>query len=344
MIEKAFSFLKHYDGPTLKIMEVCGTHTQAIAKNGFHQTFSKQIQLISGPGCPVCVTPSSYIDKLVNFSKQEGHCVLSFGDMLKVPGQNGSLAKAKMEGGRVEFLYSPLQAIGIAQKNPDTQFVFAAVGFETTVAVYAVMVEEIVNRGINNLKLLTSIKTIIPALDFICKSEHHIDGFLCPGHVSVIIGSHVYEPLARRYQKPFVVTGFEGEHIIAAVYDIIMQIQNKEYSVKNLYKSSVSDEGNTKAWALIQTYFEAGDIVWRGIGDMASSGLFLKDAYAALDAGSKGLADDNIDPNCKCTDVILGRISPFGCGMFGKACTPSNPIGPCMVSSEGACGIYYTTI
>ncbi len=197
--------LKEYNGKQIKIMEVCGTHTSSIFKNGIRSLISPKIQLISGPGCPVCVTSSSYIDKLIEYSLKEKHCILTFGDMMKVKGNKLSLTEAKAIGGNVKILYSPLAAIKIAIENSDTQFIFAAVGFETTTPIYALLIEEIIKNNIKNLKLLTSIKTIIPALSFICENEKKIDAFLCPGHVSVITGCSVYKALADKYHKPFVV-------------------------------------------------------------------------------------------------------------------------------------------
>lgn len=334
--------LKEYDGKDIKIMEVCGTHTSSIFKNGIRSLISSRIQLISGPGCPVCVTASSYIDRLLEYALKDNHCVLTFGDMMKVKGSKLSLTEAKAMGGNVKILYSPLSAIKAAIKSPDTQFVFAAVGFETTAPIYALMMEEIIKNGIKNLRLMTSIKTIMPAVSYICVNEENIDAFLCPGHVSVITGSSLYREMALKYRKPFVIGGFEGEHIIAAIYEIVRQISSKEYSMKNMYQSAVSSGGNQKAKALIDKYFEVADDYWRGIGIIKDSALRLRPEYKDFDAGSTTSEDVDITPpGCKCTDVILGRITPAKCPLFGRACTPLNAVGPCMVSSEGACGIWY---
>jgi hydrogenase expression/formation protein HypD len=201
-LEQVKDELLHYDGGPVKIMEVCGTHTASIFKNGIRSLLSPKLQLISGPGCPVCVTSSSYIDRLVEYSLQEKHCVLTFGDMMKVKGTRMSLTEAKAAGGKVRILYSPLAAVQTALRDKDTQYVFAAVGFETTVPIYALLLEEIIKNSIRNLKLMTSVKTILPALSFICENEKNIDAFLCPGHVSVITGSAVYRELAAKYRKP----------------------------------------------------------------------------------------------------------------------------------------------
>lgn len=334
--------LKNYDGKKIKIMEVCGTHTSSIFRSGIKSIISEKLELISGPGCPVCVTHSAYIDKLIEYSLRENYCVLTFGDMMKVKGTELSLTQAGAIGAKVKILYSPLDAIKVAMENRNTQYVFAAVGFETTTPIYALLIEEIINNNIDNLKLLTSLKTIIPALNFICENEEKIDAFLCPGHVSVIIGCDVYKELAEKYQKPFVVSGFEGEHILAAIYEILRQINTKQYSMKNLYTNAVSEEGNKKALSMIYKYFEVGDDYWRGIGIIDKSALRLKAEYEKYDAGSCfENIEETVIKGCRCRDVVLGRIHPTDCGLFGKQCTPLNAVGPCMVSSEGVCGIWY---
>lgn len=341
-LEQIKDELKNYDGRPIKIMEVCGTHTGSIFKHGIRSLLSPKIQLISGPGCPVCVTNAAYIDKLVDYSLQDGHCVLTFGDMMKVKGSHMSLTEAKALGGKVDILYSPLSAIKLAMDNPMTKFIFAAVGFETTTPIYALIMDELIKNNIHNLRLLTSVKTVIPALEFICENEKGIDAFLCPGHVSVIIGSDAYESLSKKYHKPCVIAGFEGEHILGAVYEIISQIKHQSFSVKNLYTSVVSGEGNLKAQELVSQYFEVVDDDWREIGVIPGSALRLKKDYEEYDAGSLLEAYVSAGPKgCRCSDVILGRIQPVECPLFSKVCSPLNAIGPCMVSVEGACGIWY---
>lgn len=341
-LQQVIDELKNYEGEKIKIMEVCGTHTSSIFKNGIRSLLSPKIQLISGPGCPVCVTSAAYIDKLVEYSLMENHLILTFGDMMKVKGSQMSLTGAKAIGGNVKILYSPLTAIKEAMEDKNTQFIFAAIGFETTTPIYALMIEEMLKNKIDNLKLLTSIKTIIPALTYICENEKNIDAFLCPGHVSVITGSSVYEELTEKYHKPFVVAGFEGEHILAAVYDIVNQVVHHQYKTKNMYVSAVTEEGNSKARDLINKYFESTDDYWRGIGEIKNSALKIREEYLEFDAGSrlKALPEQN-PKGCRCTDVILGRINPVDCPLFKTTCSPLNAIGPCMVSSEGACGIWY---
>lgn len=340
--EKVIQYLKEYDGPELKIMEVCGTHTSSIFKNGIRSLISPKIRLISGPGCPVCVTPTAFIDRCIEYAKKDGHVLYSFGDMLKVPGSDGSLSVAKGDGAGVELMFSPLDAVAAAEKNPEKTVVIAAVGFETTVPTYAVALEAARRRGVRNLKLVTALKTTFPAIEWICENEKGIDAFLCPGHVSVITGSDAFISFAEKYRRPFVVAGFEGEHILAAIYHIVRQLEEGRGEAKNLYPNAVRSGGNEKAKALIEKYFEPGEAVWRGLGMIPGSGLYLRKEYGEYDGGSFGLNDDAVLPKaCRCADVITGRINPCDCPMFGKVCTPTDPYGPCMVSAEGACGIWF---
>lgn len=340
--EKVIRYLHDYDGPEVKIMEVCGTHTSSIFKNGIRSLISPKIRLISGPGCPVCVTPTAFIDKCIEYAKKEGHILYSFGDMMKVPGSEESLSIAKGEGAKVELMFSPLDAVIAAEKDPKHIYVIAAVGFETTIPTYAVALEEAIKRGVTNLKLVTALKTTFPAIAWICENEKDIDGFICPGHVSVITGSDAFDAFAEKYHKPFVVAGFEGEHILAVLYHIMRQLEEGKAEAKNLYPNAVRNNGNPKAMAFIEKYFTPGEATWRGLGTIPGSGMYLKEAYQAYDGGSYGLdADAKLPKACKCAEVIVGRMNPCDCPMFGKACTPTDPYGPCMVSAEGSCGIWY---
>ena len=341
-ITQVIDYLKSYDGRQLKLMEVCGTHTAAIFKNGIRDLISPKIRLISGPGCPVCVTPTAFIDKCVEYAKADGCELLTFGDMMKVPGSAGSLSENKTQA-NITIMYSPLEAIEKAKANPDITYVVAAVGFETTAPTYALLVEEAARQGIENIRLVTALKTAVPALHWICRNQNDIDGFICPGHVSVITGTHVYDELAGEYSKPFVVSGFEAEHILAAIYRIVKQIEAGEGRVENMYPNAVKEDGNPKALKAIETAFSPGAAMWRGLGLIGNSGLYLRDEYAIYDGGSKGLDEDmELPEGCRCGDVITGRINPDQCPMFESgACTPMDPFGPCMVSSEGSCGIWY---
>lgn len=345
-VKQIIDYLAAYDGRPLKIMEVCGTHTAAIFKNGIRSLISDKIKLISGPGCPVCVTPTAYIDRCIEYASRENHTLLTFGDMMKVPGSSGSLSEAKGNGSvNVDIMYSPFEALEKAAGDPGRTYVVAAVGFETTVPTYAMMVQEAARRGIRNVKLVTALKTVMVALEWICENQEDVDGFICPGHVSVITGSDVYKPLAERYHRPFVVTGFEAEHILASIYRIVRQIETGGAAVENLYRNAVKDECNRKAVAIMEEAFETGPAMWRGLGIIEKSGLYLREELAGYDGGSRDLYQDmELPSQCRCGDVIVGRINPDECPMFGRGCDPVKPFGPCMVSSEGACGIWYRNV
>ena len=333
---------RHWDGPDIRIMEVCGTHTAAILQGGIRSLLPKSIALLSGPGCPVCITPAAYIDKAVELAMRQDCRMYSFGDMLKVKGSTLSLDDAKAEGAHVRFLYSPLDLLEIAEKDPEHLHVFAAVGFETTAPVFAMLVKKAQEKGLENLRILTALRTILPALELILDSREPVDAFLAPGHVSAIIGSDAYLSLAQRYKRPFTVAGFSPEHILLAIRQLAHEVRDGRHDVCNLYPGAVHPDGNRKAQSLLENVFEPGPSVWRGIGVIPGSGLFLRASFAAFDAGSRGLdSDPPANPACRCTDVILGRIHPTGCPMFGTACTPQEAQGPCMVSDEGSCGLWY---
>ena len=328
-----------HDG-RLKIMEVCGTHTSSIFRSGIRSLIPENIALVSGPGCPACVTPPSVIDALIEIARAAE--VLSFGDMFRVPGSSSSLAQAKAEGCNVRLIYSPLEALALAKEKPDTRYVVAAVGFETTAPVYGALLEALARENIQNVALYTALKTIPEALDYICAREE-IDAFICPGHVSAIIGCEPYRALAQKYRKPFVIAGFEAEHILAALNEIVRQKRTGHHAVTNLYTSVVREKGQDKAMQLISKYFEKTDSFWRGIGEIPDSGYRLKKEYGCFSANIHGVAEKgDLPEGCCCAEVLLGRLLPKGCSLFGKLCTPQNPVGACMASSEGTCRIYYT--
>ena len=345
-IKQIIDYLQSYDGRPVKLMEVCGTHTAAIFKSGIRSLISDKIRLISGPGCPVCVTPTAYIDKCIEYASKENHVLLTFGDMMKVPGSRGSLSEAKGNGDvNIDIMYSPFEALEKAAENPNITYVVAAVGFETTAPAYAMLVKSAKEKGFSNIKLVTALKTAIPALEWICENQEDVDGFICPGHVSVITGSNVYIPLAEKYRKPFVVAGFEAEHILAAIYRIMKQLESGENAAENLYRNAVKEDGNRKAIDVINAVFEEGPAMWRGLGVIEDSGLYLNDEFSLYDGGSRALYEDmELPAECRCGDVIVGRINPDQCPMFGKKCSPMDPFGPCMVSSEGSCGIWYRNV
>ncbi len=332
--------LKNYNGKKLTFMEVCGTHTAAISENGIPSVLSSKIRLISGPGCPVCVTVADYIDKLIALSKMPDTCVVTFGDLIRVPGSSSSLQEARSNGGKIQMVYSPFDILELAEKDTKTTFIFAAVGFETTTPTYAILIDKIINNNIKNIKLLTALKTMPNAIDRLCSMGNKIDGFIAPGHVSAITGANEFLPLAEKYSLPFVVSGFEGEELLASIY-ALTKLNNKA-KVLNLYKSVVTDDGNTKAKEIVNKYFEPCDSAWRGLGMIEKSGMILKKEYSFYDAGSADLIKDKAKKNgCRCGEVITGFTSPCDCPLFGKICNPQNPQGACMVSNEGSCFNYY---
>ncbi|MBQ1821915.1 MAG: hydrogenase formation protein HypD [Lachnospiraceae bacterium] len=335
-------YLKSYDGPDMQIMEVCGSHTGAIAKNGIPGLLSPKIHLLSGPGCPVCVTPSSYVDKLIELSMNPKNCIVTFGDLLRVPGSTKrTLSSARGEGARVEMVYSPMDTIDLALKDPETDYIFAAVGFETTTPVYALLVDEVIRRDLRNVKLLTAIKTMPEVIRYLCESGAPIDAFIAPGHVSVVTGTKIYEPIAEEFRIPFGVAGFEGKELLAAIYGIVRSYGKGR--VMNFYPSVVREDGNPQARAMIDKYFIVHDCAWRGMGIVPGSGKVLREEYRYLDAGSIGLDEDHkANPACSCDRVLMGKIRPYECPLFGKICNPLNPQGACMVSTEGSCFSYYS--
>lgn len=339
-LQKMIQALESYDGEPLTFMEVCGTHTASVSKNGIADMLSPKLRLVSGPGCPVCVTVASYIDRLVELSLEPNTCVVTFGDMIRVRGGRQSLRDATAEGGRVRIVYSPLEVIGLAKSDPRTEYVFAAVGFETTTPVYAILMEEILGRGLKNVRLLTALKTMPAVIDRVCSEPNNLSGFLAPGHVSVITGSRAFAALADKYGLPFVVAGFEGEELLAAVYALVkLQGSAKVY---NLYPRAVTEEGNLQAREKAAAYFEPCVAAWRGLGIIPASGMKLRTEYADFDAGSEGLLEDTPrGAGCSCPDVIAGRISPVECPSYGRVCTPDTPQGACMVSAEGSCFHYF---
>ncbi|MHB1484282.1 MAG: hydrogenase formation protein HypD [Saccharofermentanales bacterium] len=333
-------YLYEYDGPPLKIMEVCGTHTAEISRCGIPAMISPSINLVSGPGCPVCVTVTAYIDRLAELAESSKNVIVTFGDMMRVKGKTKSLSDIKADGGQVRMVYSPLDILNLAAADKTRDFIFAAIGFETTTPVYAMLIEEIINNNIKNIKLLTSLKTMPAAIDWICRNQNGIDGFLAPGHVSTITGSKMFESLAAKYRIPFAVAGFTGQQILMALAALV---KNRGFGrVMNLYTASVTRNGNEIAQSATDRYFLPANAAWRGFGVIPDSGMVLRDEYMFLDAGSEGLDDDRANnPKCLCAEVLTGSISPARCTLFGNECTPQSQQGACMVSSEGSCYNYY---
>ncbi len=332
MDKEILDFLKEYNGPEIRLMEICGSHTAAIAAGGIRAILSEKIRMVSGPGCPVCVTVTAYIDRLITLSEDEKNVICSFGDLIRVPGSRGTLGNAKAAGARVHMLYSPFDMLELAENDREHNYIFAAVGFETTAPVYAELIAEAEERGIGNIRLLTSLKTMPEAVR---KIGGKMDGLLLPGHVCTISGYGIYEPLAEELGIPFVAAGFESENILQAIYALI-KLDHRGV-VRNFYPSAVTRDGNRQAKEAVDKYFETGDSFWRGLGCIEGSGTYLKKEYEGFDAGSRGLNEDSENTGCRCAYVITGEEQSRDCPLFMKSCTPSSPKGACMVSREGAC-------
>ncbi len=339
-INDVIKALKEYDGEDITLMEVCGTHTASISENAIPSLISDKIHLISGPGCPVCVTVSDYVDRLIELAL-DGNVIVTFGDMIRVPGSKKALKDIKFEGADIRMVYSPTETVALSKAEPEKNFVFAAVGFETTTPIYALLLDEIIKQKIENIRLLTALKTMPNVIAALCEKDNKIDGFLAPGHVATITGSDAFVPLAEKYSLPFAVSGFEAEEILSAIYALVkLHGQGK---VINLYKSAVSSDRNEKAFEIVHKYFEEYDAPWRGLGTVKGSGMALKDKYSKYDAGSRTLTNDySYQKGCSCGEIISGLKKPSDCPLYGKICTPENPKGACMVSNEGSCFNYIT--
>lgn len=326
------------------IMEVCGSHTMAIGRHGIRDLLPPSVDLVSGPGCPVCVTDAGYVDAAIELVRR-GAEVCTFGDMLNVPGSDGNLAEARAVGGTVTVCYTPLEALARARADRSREVVFLAIGFETTIAPVVSLVEIALTEGLGNLSLLTAFKVVPPALEALAADpELRVDAFLCPPHVSAIIGSDAYVAFAERHRRPCVVAGFEPLDILMGVEELLTQLVNGEHQVVNQYSRVVTRQGNRCAQAVMAKYLQPVAADWRGLGRLDASGLALRPEYAAFDAERRfGLAvrRGREPAGCRCGDVIKGKLRPAECPLFGKACTPSRPIGPCMVSSEGSCAAWF---
>ncbi|MGA2568964.1 MAG: hydrogenase formation protein HypD [Terracidiphilus sp.] len=328
-----------------KIMEVCGGQTHSIIKNGIDQMLPPGIEMVHGPGCPVCVTPLELIDKALAIAAQPGVIFCSFGDMLRVPGTEGDLFQVKGRGGDVRVVYSPLDAVELAVKNSDKQVVFFGVGFETTAPANAMSVHLARRRGLKNFSLLVSHVLVPPAIEAIMSSPgNQVNAFLAAGHVCSVMGYWEYPPLAEKFRVPIVVTGFEPLDLLDGIRRAIVQLESGRHEVENAYSRVVTFEGNRSAQQLLKEVFEVTDRAWRGIGVIPKSGLCLNADYREFDAELRfqisGIRTQE-SPLCHAGDVLRGAIKPAECPAFGKECTPRHPLGATMVSSEGACAAYY---
>ena len=328
------------------LMEVCGTHTMAISRSGLRKVLSSKLRLVSGPGCPVCVTPNYYLDKAIAYARKQGIIIVTFGDMLKVPGSSSSLEKEKASGRDIRVVYSSLDGLKIAEDNPEKKIVFLGVGFETTAPTLGATIKIAKEQNIKNFFVFSGHKTMPLAMRALVSGNGiNINGFICPGHVSTIIGAIPYAFIPEEYNISCVITGFEPVDIAQGIYMLIENIIGPlKPRVQIQYKRTVKKEGNPKAIQLMQDVFEETDSQWRGLGDIPGSGLKIRDAYRDFDA------EKNIEVKVEktketiewiCGEVLKGLKTPLDCRLFKKKCTPTNPVGACMVSSEGTCSAYY---
>lgn len=329
-------------GP-VRLMEICGTHTMAIARSGIRSILPKGVTLLSGPGCPVCVTPANVIDMILDLSAQPGILIASYGDLLRVPGsrQGDSLLARRASGANVASVYSPADAVRIAREHPETEVIFLGVGFETTAPGTAACITEAASENLSNFSVLCMLKKTEPALRTLIEADDFsVDGFLCPGHVAAIIGSESFLFLPKEYHLPGIVSGFEAGDLLYSILQLTEMIAEKAPALRNEYTRLVRPNGNPAALALMEQVFTSAPSDWRGLGHIAASGFAIREKYARWDAAKKfslspGPAVEI--PGCRCAQVIRGVLAPSDCPLFGKVCTPDNPVGPCMVSGEGAC-------
>ena len=331
-------------GRPVRIMEVCGTHTVELRRQGIHSLLPRGITLVSGPGCPVCVTPAGYVDNALGLAESGRAIIASFGDMLKVPGSSGRTLASLSAAGRARLVYSPTELVGMA-RGAGAPVVFLAVGFETTIPTIMSALLEAQNRGVDNLYLYTAFKTVPAALRFLLANPAHgIDGFLLPGHVSVVIGADAYGFLEQTGGRPGVITGFEALDMLLGILLVLRQVRKGTRRVENAYPRAVRPGGNPLARQLMETLLEPTDEAWRGLGVIPGAALGLRPALSARDAAkvfSLPMAADAEAPGCICARVVAGMATPPQCPLFGTRCTPDDPVGPCMVSSEGTCAAYF---
>jgi hydrogenase expression/formation protein HypD len=342
-IEKAQEF-KRIFGRKPAFMEVCGSHTMSLAKSGIKQCLKDDVQLISGPGCPVCVTDQKSIDAMIELSEGDNRIICTFGDMMRVPGSTKSLLDAKTAGKDVRVLYAPTDAIGLAKKYPEKEIIFLGIGFETTIPILSLLVGEAQSQNLENFSIWMSTKLVEPILrSLLDAGDVELDGFLLPGHVSIVLGEDSFRYLAEEYKISGVISGFEPAEVLSGIYKLIDLAIKSETKIINDHPSIVTKKGNAVAQNWMKTYFEECDEAWRGIGTIAKSGLDLKPEFERFNAKKRFNIKIN-EPKktkCRCGEVIRGLISPQECSLFGKACNPMKPIGPCMVSAEGSCSAYY---
>jgi len=329
----------------LRVMEVCGSHTMAIFRNGLRSILPEGMELVSGPGCPVCVTSASHMDAFIAMAQRPMVRVAIFGDLFRVPGTHTSLAQASSQGARVDIVYSPMDALELAKKNPDELVVFLGVGFETTTPGIAATILAAKNQKVDNFVVFATQKIMpAPMEALLSDPKLKIDGLLCPGHVSSIIGASAWEPLAKKYNLACVVGGFETADLLKALILLARQVGSGEIKVENVYPRAVAWEGNKRASAMVEEIFELADMDWRGLGAIPKSGLKIREKYSDFDAEVRlnvTLPKATEPKGCMCGEILKGMNTPRECPLFDTRCTPAQPIGPCMVSSEGTCAAYH---
>ena len=335
-------------GRRVQFMEVCGTHTMSVFRNGIRALLPNNLRLVSGPGCPVCVTAQRYIDAALDIAGRSSVMVATYGDMMRVPGRSGSLERLRATGARIQVVNSARAALQMARVHPDCEVVFLAVGFETTAPATAATILEADRDGVENFSALICHKLVVPAMLALLETSDPdgpgLDGFLCPGHVSVIIGANAYQPIVERHAKPCVVAGFEADQILSGLVHLTRQLAQGRTTLENVYSAVVSAEGNTVAQELVNRVFVVADTVWRQLGTIPRSGQELAPPYERFDAVRRFevvIGEDEDHAECRCGEMIQGKVQPWQCPLFGKECTPFSPIGPCMVSSEGTCAAWY---
>lgn len=344
-VRKAVEKLAGLKGRPVTLMEVCGTHTMSIFRLGLREVLPSNIRLVSGPGCPVCVTPSAYLDAAVGLSGRQNVILTTFGDLMRVPGSTSSLLLEKAEGRDIRVVYSPLDCLQLARDNPEKQVVFLSVGFESTTPVVALAIQQAEREGIGNFHVLTANKTMPEALRILAEDpELRIDGYLYPGHVSAVIGTGLFEEMAEKQGIPGVVAGFEPLDILYAIFVLVSDLYTEQIRFHNCYPRVVRQEGNPAARELVDGIFAPCDAVWRGLGCIPNSGLCLRGDLVHRDAWKYfGLVQHEScePPGCQCGEVLKGKKTPSECPLFGQICTPEKPVGACMVSCEGTCAAYY---
>jgi hydrogenase expression/formation protein HypD len=345
-INRLSSLLERTPEQPLKLMEICGGHTHSIFKYGIEAALPDTIELIHGPGCPVCVMPRGRLDDAIALAEQSNVIFTTFGDAMRVPGSKKSLLQAKAEGADVRMIYSPLDALPIAKENPDKEVVFFGIGFETTAPSTALTILQAQTEGIKNFSIFANHVLVVPALEALLNNpDLQLDGFIGPGHVSTIIGTKPYQIIAETYHKPLVVSGFEPLDILQSIVMVLQQLADGRCQVENQYSRLVQAEGNKVALDAINKVFTVRDeFEWRGLGNISESGLKIRENYVHFDAEVKFTLPNRQVADaaaCQCGEILKGLLKPWQCKVFGTACTPENPIGTCMVSSEGACAAYY---